>query len=113
MTSLGPLLVWLDIIPFTFVWPGGVIGIGLGFIVSAYLLLTWDPKNLRPKDVNARTARPSWMPIVVIAGVITGRILLGTLSDKVGGIVAGSLLTCAAWTFGFVAFQIWWYRPRD
>lgn len=92
-------------------WIGSVFGIGFGLIALAYLLLTWDPVHLRPKIGRSHHAM-SWAGLVIIGGVVVGRLLAMSLGEEMQALIFGCTITWVVWTLGSMAIMAWWHRPR-
>ncbi|MFZ0546278.1 MAG: hypothetical protein WAM60_12610 [Candidatus Promineifilaceae bacterium] len=91
------------------------VGLPIGVLLGiAYCLLIsekWDPANLRPKEPGDSPAKNRWVWAVPL-GVFVANILLNyfnsTIADLIVGVVGGWLYT----SLGYVALQVWWYRPK-
>lgn len=97
--------------PEKYFWMGSALGIGFGLIALAYLILAWDPVHLRPRNGSNDKAM-SWAGLIIIGGVIVGRVIVMSLSEEMQSRIFGCTTTWVVWTLGSVAIMVWWYRPK-
>lgn len=97
--------------PERFFWLGCALGVGLGLITWAYLLLSWDPVTLSPR--NGRNDKVmGWAGVAIMGGAIGSRIVVMIFGEEIQSFVIGSLGTWLVWTFNTMVIMAWWYRPK-
>lgn len=90
---------------------GLLVGVVFGIGMCVYLAEAWDPVGLQPTNPN--TSKASWNLLwVVPLGVIAANILSKLVSDVIGGLLLGSLLSWVEITLGYLIIQAWRYRPK-
>ena len=95
-------------------WFGVLMGLALTLISSTYIMLVWDPKKLSPRNPETKVVDARLMSVVVIGGLIAGRLLLLATGgwEELESLLIGLFSSWIILTFGFLSFQVWYHRPK-
>ncbi len=103
--------VAMGTVPKTFYW-GIPFGFVFVFLSRAYLNVTWDPANMRPKSKNsgAKTLQERWIVFFVLLGIGSIRILPNVIGRENAFLVAGCMSSWLFLTITYMMIQLWRHR---
>lgn len=98
--------IFTETVPSAFYW-GIPFGFIFGLLSWAYLNATWDPVNMQPRNGGPKILERRWVPLVVLLGIGSVRIMPYFIGEANTYLVGGCMGSWLFLTVGYLAVQLW------